>query len=163
MPIDFIKNKAIFLRKELSRNNQLIKTVFQNYLNPGRAQFTQGSASKDYQEKNSYKNFTKTAIIKSYYPKAANGVVLVSLLLTWPATLLKKRLWHRCFPVNFAKFLRTPFFIEHFWWLLLYKATPKRSLMIIKSLNDIRQNNLGKIMKGHLNINSIRQESDSTA
>ena len=29
-----------------------------------------------------------------------------------PATLLKKRLWHRCFPVNFAKFLRTLFFTE---------------------------------------------------
>ena len=27
-----------------------------------------------------------------------------------PATLLKKRLWHRCFPVNFSKFLRTPFY-----------------------------------------------------
>ena len=27
----------------------------------------------------------------------------------WPATLLKKRLWHRCFPVNFAKFSRTSF------------------------------------------------------
>ena len=26
-----------------------------------------------------------------------------------PATLLKKKLWHRCFPVNFVKFLRTPF------------------------------------------------------
>ena len=26
-----------------------------------------------------------------------------------PATLLKKRLWHRCFSVNFAKFPRTPF------------------------------------------------------
>ena len=25
----------------------------------------------------------------------------------WPGTLLKMRLWHRCFPVNFAKFLRT--------------------------------------------------------
>ena len=24
-------------------------------------------------------------------------------------SLLKKKLWHRCFPVNFAKFLRTPF------------------------------------------------------
>ena len=36
-----------------------------------------------------------------------------------PATLLKKRLWHRCLPVNFAKFLRTTFFIEHLWWLLL--------------------------------------------
>ena len=35
------------------------------------------------------------------------------------ATLLKKRLWHRCFPVNFAKFLRTPFLTEHLWWLLL--------------------------------------------
>ena len=28
------------------------------------------------------------------------------------ATLLKKRLWPRCFPVTFAKFLRTSFFIE---------------------------------------------------
>ena len=27
----------------------------------------------------------------------------------WPATLLKKRLWRRCFSVDFAKFLRTPF------------------------------------------------------
>ena len=29
--------------------------------------------------------------------------------LPGPATLLKKSLWHRCFPVNFAKFLRAPF------------------------------------------------------
>ena len=26
-----------------------------------------------------------------------------------PATLLKKKLWQRCFPVNFAEFLRTNF------------------------------------------------------
>ena len=32
-----------------------------------------------------------------------------------PATLLKKRLWHRCFPVNFTKFLRSSFFTEHLW------------------------------------------------
>ena len=37
-----------------------------------------------------------------------------------PATLFKKKLWHLCFPVNFEKFLRTPFFIKHLWWLLLY-------------------------------------------
>ena len=39
----------------------------------------------------------------------------------WPATLLKKRLWYRCFPVNFANFFfwETPFYIEHLWWLLL--------------------------------------------
>ena len=29
------------------------------------------------------------------------------------ATFLKKRLWHRCFPVKFSKFLRTPFLAEH--------------------------------------------------
>ena len=32
-----------------------------------------------------------------------------------PATLFKKRLWHRCFPVNFVKFLRAPFYTEHLW------------------------------------------------
>ena len=35
------------------------------------------------------------------------------------ATLSKLRLWHWRFPVNFVEFLRTPFFIEHLWWLLL--------------------------------------------
>ena len=35
--------------------------------------------------------------------------------------LLKKRLWHRCFLVNFAKFLRTAFFTEYLRWLLLIK------------------------------------------
>ena len=34
------------------------------------------------------------------------------------ATLLK-RLQHWGFPLNISKFLRTGFFIEHFWWLLL--------------------------------------------
>ena len=40
------------------------------------------------------------------------------------ATLLKKRLWHRCFPVNLAKFPRTRFFTEHLWWLLLTERLP---------------------------------------
>ena len=29
------------------------------------------------------------------------------------ATSLIKRLWHRCFPVNFAKFFKTHFCIDH--------------------------------------------------
>ena len=40
-----------------------------------------------------------------------------------PATLLKMRHWNRCFPVNFVKFLRTPFYIEHLCWLLLIVLT----------------------------------------
>ena len=33
--------------------------------------------------------------------------------------LLKKRLWHRCFPATFAKFLKTPVLTEDLRWLLL--------------------------------------------
>ena len=36
---------------------------------------------------------------------------------------LYQGLWHRCFPVNFTKFLRTPFFTEHLRWLLLSIVT----------------------------------------
>ena len=35
------------------------------------------------------------------------------------SSLLRKRLWHSCFPMNFAKFLRTPFLTEYLRWLLL--------------------------------------------
>ena len=35
-----------------------------------------------------------------------------------PVTLLKERLWCRCFPENFVKFLRTTFSTEHLRWLL---------------------------------------------
>ena len=49
-----------------------------------------------------------------------NTCVRASFLIKFrPATLLKKRLWHRCFSVNFAKYSRAPVFIEHLWWLLL--------------------------------------------
>ena len=42
-----------------------------------------------------------------------------------PATLLKKRLWHRCFPVNFPKFLGTPFLQNTSRRLLLKFSTKK--------------------------------------
>ena len=44
-----------------------------------------------------------------------------------PTTLLKKRPWHRCFPVSFVKFLRTSFLTEHLQWLLL-KVSPSVSI-----------------------------------
>ena len=39
--------------------------------------------------------------------------LMVLLIDLKGATLLKKRLWHRCFLLNFAKFLGTTFFMEH--------------------------------------------------
>ena len=43
--------------------------------------------------------------------KSPNYLIYITTLR--PANLLKKRLWHRCFPVSFVKFLRTPFLTEH--------------------------------------------------
>ena len=53
-----------------------------------------------------------------------------------PATLLKKGLWRRCFPVNFVKFLRTPFFTEHLWWLLL--EFPTQWFLITPGVSKIK-------------------------
>ena len=44
-----------------------------------------------------------------------------------PATLLTKRLWHRCFLVNVQKFLRTPFLTEH---LLAASDVTKQCFMV---------------------------------
>ena len=48
---------------------------------------------------------------------------------TRPATLLKKRFWHRCSPVNFAKFLGTLFLTEHFQCCFCWE--------LIKTVNTI--------------------------
>ena len=53
--------------------------------------------------------------------------IITGKQLCWSFFLIKlqafrltiKRFWHRCFPVKFAKFLRTSVFTENFWWLLL--------------------------------------------
>ena len=42
-----------------------------------------------------------------------------------PAFLFKKRLWYRCFNVNFAKFLRTPFY-----------RTPPMVLVMVSKINQ---------------------------
>ena len=66
--------------------------------------------------------FCKKGVLRNF-PKFTGKHLCQSLFFNTvaglrPSTLLKKRLWHRCFPVNFVKFLRTPFLTEHFWWLL---------------------------------------------
>ena len=63
-----------------------------------------------------------------------NTCARVSFFSFRHVTLLKKRLWHRCFHVSFGKVLRIRFFKEHLQWLLLsvlnttlLKTTPKKS------------------------------------
>ena len=46
------------------------------------------------------------------------------------ATLLKKKLWHRCVPVSFTKFLRTPFLQNTSGRLLLSTLQNSRKLQL---------------------------------
>ena len=64
-----------------------------------------------------------------------------------PATLLKAKLWHRCFPVNFTKFLRTHFFIEHVRWLLLDMAWGNKIPVFIFEVNGTEINFEFKLSK----------------
>ena len=67
-----------------------------------------------FRKKDVLRNFTKFTgkhLCQSLFFNKVAGLRL--------ATLLKKRPWQRCFPVNFVKFLRTSLFMEHLWWLLL--------------------------------------------
>ena len=52
--------------------------------------------------------------------RICTGVSFIIKLQASGMKLLKRRLRCRCFPVSFAKILRTPFFIENHQWLLLY-------------------------------------------
>ena len=60
------------------------------------------------------KNHRKTPVPESLFYKVSG---------LRPATLSKKRLRHRCFPVNFVKFLRTPFLQNTSGRLLLFTVS----------------------------------------
>ena len=55
-----------------------------------------------------------------------------------PKTFLKKRLWHWCFPVNFAKYLRTYFLQNTSEWLLLNttNTTDSHRFVTVIKIND---------------------------
>ena len=64
-------------------------------------------------------------------------------------------LWHRYFPVNFAKFLWTPFFTEHLRWLLLSNKIRKihcRFLFSRKSITNM--NSKSKREEKHSRFNT---------
>ena len=62
---------------------------------------------------------------------------------------------HLCFPVNFAKFLRTPFLIEHLRWLLLIVEVTKCTVMKEKLILLLLRQSINKRKKPRKN--SIRQ------
>ena len=71
-----------------------------------------------------FTNFTEKHLCQSLFFNKVAGLR--------SATLLKKRLWHRCFPANFAKFLRTPFLTEQLRQLLLFIRTWTKKMNFLR-------------------------------
>ena len=63
---------------------------------------------------------TRTNFHKFHWKTSVPESLLNNVVGLSPATLLKKRLWHRYFPVDFANFLRTVFLQNPSGWLLLF-------------------------------------------
>ena len=56
-----------------------------------------------------------------------------------PATLLKTSLWRKCFPVNFAKFLRTPFLQNTSGRLPLFLTTLGAETFASRNFREIKK------------------------
>ena len=83
----------------------------------------------------------KQVFLKISQNSQQSNCAWVSFLTKWqPATLLKKRLWHMCFPVNSAKFLTTPLLL-----LLLVKV-----LLVFLLLFSL----CGKLLSSYISSNS---------
>ena len=70
--------------------------------------------------------------------------------------LLKKRLWYRCFPVNFAKFLRTPFLQNPSGQRLLNALCTFNLDPVFKGCCSHLESILGIIAKSQLQITEKR-------
>ena len=69
-------------------------------------------------------------ILQNSREKTCVRTSYINTVAGWPATLLKKRPRHKCFPVNFAKFLRTSFFIELLWRLRVYFSSTSQGISL---------------------------------
>ena len=73
--------------------------LFKQYMQNDRSSHQRCSMKKGVLR--NFTKFTRKRLRQSLFFKKFAGL--------WPSTLLKKKLWYRCFSVNFVKFPRTPF------------------------------------------------------
>ena len=66
--------------------------------------------------------FCKKGVLRNF-AKSTGKHLCQKLFFNKIATLLKKSLWHRCFPVNFEQFLKKPFLQDTSGGCFLHKET----------------------------------------
>ena len=125
----------------LKNKNKIRKSKLKNRYRKSTLRHNIGRFFKFFSQSGSYRSSHGRCSVKKGVPrnfaKFTGKHLCQSLFLNrvagdMPATLFKKILWHRCFYVNFAKFLGTPFLQNTSGRLLLklyfsfyYKAFPE--------------------------------------
>ena len=116
--------------KKMSRETK-IKTMSQNFpsyatLNIVKNLFKQRKLTINLLKLHSYLSSRlqmsfETDLLKNFAKFTGKHLCWSLFLIKLQASgnFIKKRIQHRRFPLNIEKFLRTAFFIEHLWWLLL--------------------------------------------
>ena len=117
------KTEIQFLKNWNSRNLLNYDTWLVSYKNKKRA-----TSDGIWEDRSGQEVFCRKGVLKNFCKIYRKTPTVPECLR--PATLLKKRVWHRCFPVNFTKFLGTPIFIENLWWLFLKKNNSLVSISI---------------------------------
>ena len=98
-----LKNISKFHRK-----TPVLEFLFNKFANFLRTPFLQNNSGSSFWSIScQYSHF------RSIYQRCSLKMVFLKTFCCRPVILFKKRLWHRCFLANFAKFLRTRFFTEH--------------------------------------------------
>ena len=118
---NILGNIVVFFAKQVSRKRllQFIQCSFMHFIHS----FNQGNTIVVRSEAATGGVLYKNLPLKISQNSKENTCAGVSFLIKLQAkacNIIQKRDSDiSCFPVNFAKFLRTPFFIGHLWWLLL--------------------------------------------
>ena len=139
-------------------NNKLLRKHFNSYFSDMLYPFLQisdAATRRCFIKKGVTKNFAKFTgkhLCQSLFFNKVAGVRT--------ATLLKKRLWFRCFPVNLAKFLRTPFLQNTSGRLLLkYRqhllSQTYRWLLLYLSLTNLTAAQMCQCAKSKINLRII--------
>ena len=102
----------------LKNKNQIRKSKLKNQYRKSKLRHNIGRFFNFFSQSGSYRSSHGRCSVKKGVPRnfakfiwkhLCQSLFLNKVAGIWPATLFKKRLWHRCFHVNFVKFLRTLF------------------------------------------------------
>ena len=89
-----------------------------------------------------------TKIFAKFTEKHCVGVIFDKAAGLNACRLIKKTLQHRCFPMNIARFVRTPFVTQQLQWLLLNIDDDRYDSD--KDINDY--NGSKKLVRGIINL-----------